>query len=183
MAKGPCFSCNSLESVSLETVNRSWFVLTGSSSFSPPQPAFLPNCWPPRLTETSGLTPDAEVTELCGFLHQLPNWTRSNPYTEFLPYCAHSVLFLLSNPTVEDYSSHVKGPEDGMIRSQKASQERWHLSCCWKDEEVVKWMGKEGEILEDSWLKPSNWRANRSSAFLSSLWVQSIERKWASIWS
>lgn len=48
------------------------------------QSAFLSNCWLHQLTETSGLTPDAEVTEVHGFLHQLPDWTRSIPYPEFL---------------------------------------------------------------------------------------------------
>ena len=34
---------------------------------------------------------------------------------------------------------------------------------------MVAGMGKEGETVEFSWLKPSDWRMNRSSAFLSSL--------------
>lgn len=37
---------------------------------------------------------------------------------------SYSILFLLSNMTVVDYSGRVKGPEDGGIRSQKASQKR-----------------------------------------------------------
>ena len=37
---------------------------------------------------------------------------------------SYSILFLLSNMTVVDYSGHVKGQEDGGIRSQKASQKR-----------------------------------------------------------
>lgn len=94
---------------------------------------------------------------------------------------SYSILFLLSNMTVVDYSGRVKGPEDGGIRSQKASQKRWHLSCCWNDKEIVAWMGKEGEIVEFSWLKPSDWRVNRVP--FCPLWVQSTGRKWTSVWS
>lgn len=60
--------------------HRFQFSLLSSTS----QSAFLSNCWHHQLTEISGLTPDAEVTEVHGFLHQLPDWTRSIPYPEFL---------------------------------------------------------------------------------------------------